>query len=226
MAETERGGEPLGFLGLLAALLALVLLPFFAFGPATERLVVDYFGAAHSWLAHAAIGAAMLAADPLLPVPSSVVATLLGARIGFLPAAMANGLGLSLGALIGLAAGHGARAVSPRLASLLPPGFAAWIRRSGIPALLVCRPVPVLAEASLVLAGIAGMRLGPALAWLVPAQVALGCVYAYAGAVERSAGMPGAALAAGAIGVPLAAALAALLLARRGAGEALEGDRQ
>lgn len=113
----------------------------------------------------------ILAADLLLPVPSGPVMTLAGAQLGTLPAVAVTWLGLMLGAIIGYGLGRFggrpmlARFVSDRDFSELDSAgnrYGPWV-------LLVTRPMPILAEASVV---VAGMIVVPW--WSFLAIVALG----------------------------------------------------
>lgn len=109
----------------------------------------------HVWLAatdgHAvqigSFGALLLAADLLLPIPSSVVGALLGARLG--PA-----LGFTF-CLAGLICGHSlgyalGRLWPARWAPRHAPRTSPWI-------VLLSRPIPVVAEAAALSAGAARM---------------------------------------------------------------------
>ena len=103
-----------------------------------------------------AVVVGILAADLLLPVPSGPVMTLAGAHFGTLPAIGITWLGLMLGATVGFAlARYGGRPLMRRfvaerdLADLDGAG-----RRYGPWVLLVSRPMPILAEASVVVAGL------------------------------------------------------------------------
>lgn len=98
----------------------------------------------------------VLAADIVLPVPSGPVMTLAGAQLGTLPAAAAGWIGTSLGALVGYAAAwRWGWPVAVRLASRRELRV---LRRSGrisLPwLLLISRPLPILAEATVLLAGL------------------------------------------------------------------------
>ena len=105
-------------------------------------------------LAFGLTGAGLLAADVLLPVPSSIVGTMLGARLGFLPGWLLAWAGLVLGNLVGYATG---RLLLSRLGTRLP-------QAPTLAVLFVSRPVPVFAEAVTFTAGAERMRLGPFLA--------------------------------------------------------------
>lgn len=96
----------------------------------------------------ALVGAGLLAADVMLPIPSSVVGTMLGSRLGF-------GVGL-LAVFVGLMAGQSA-------AYFVSRGL---LRKRSVPlpvaplmaVVFVSRPVPVLAEVVVLSAGAARMN--------------------------------------------------------------------
>lgn len=93
-------------------------------------------------------GTLLLSADTLLPVPSSIMGTLLGARLGLFPGALATWLGLMTGNCIGYALGR-----------LLPERLSAEIPESpGALALFFSRSIPVLAEAITFAAGAGRIR--------------------------------------------------------------------
>lgn len=92
-------------------------------------------------------GATLLLCDLVLPVPSSVVGTLVGARLGFFPGLAAVWLGLMAGQVLGYLFG---RFTLRRLKGDFPD----------IPTSLVVflsRPVPILAEAVALAAGASAM---------------------------------------------------------------------
>jgi len=95
-------------------------------------------------------GGGLLAVDVLLPIPSSIVGTLLGARLGFLPGFLWGWGGLVLGNLVGYLAG---RLLLACLGRDLPETPTLLI-------LFISRPVPVLAEAVTFAAGAGRMSLG------------------------------------------------------------------
>jgi uncharacterized membrane protein YdjX (TVP38/TMEM64 family) len=93
-------------------------------------------------------GAGLLASDVLLPIPSSIIGTLLGARLGFLSGWFWCWTGLVAGNLIGYLAG---RLLFSRFNVHLPQAPTLLV-------LFVSRPVPVLAEAVTIAAGAGKMR--------------------------------------------------------------------
>ncbi len=136
----------------LAVALAMPIVPFLVIGELPGQ---RWLSAADDRASLFAVtGAGLLVADVLLPVPSSIVVSLLGGRLGFLPGWAAAWLGLTLGNLVGYGIG---RLWPQRLAPNLP-------ERPTLVMLLVSRPVPILAEALTMAAGASRAALIPALA--------------------------------------------------------------
>ena len=168
-------------LGILV--LALLLVPFLLFEEEFERLATWLAdGHASGWATAAAIGG-LLAFDVFLPVPSSIVSTGAGALLGFWRGAMVVWIGMTAGCLIAYALGWGASQGARRLvgadslarAQGLSQRFGAW-------AILICRPVPVLAEATVVFAGIVGAPLGPFVALTASSNMGIALAYSAVGA--------------------------------------------
>ena len=191
--------------------LAFFIVPFLLFGDAMEAFARTLLSGPASDGVAMGVAGVLLAGDAVLPTPSSVVATLLATKVGFWPAALVNAVALSLAAAVGYGLGRIGGAGLERVQRGLPPGFAAWVQRHGLVAVLLCRPVPVLSEASLVLAGAAGVSPRPLLIWCTVLQSALGLAYAFAGSGWGQGRVDPAAIVTGAILLPLAAAVVALL---------------
>lgn len=156
----------------------------------------------------------LLALDPVLPVPSSVVATVAGQRLGFAGATASIALGLNLGCLAGYLLGRLAAApVVQRIVGVthLERARERVTTRPGALALAVTRPVPILSEATIVLAGAAHTPPAWTAAWCGLANLGLAVVYAALGsAADGGAALPLA--IAGSVGVPLVAAAAAMMV--------------
>lgn len=186
-------------------LLALVMLPFLLLGDDFGMSALERHGAP---LTVGAIGALLLALDTLLPVPSSAVATAMGYSLGGWGGTLANSVGLTAGCLLGLAVGGAGSPLARRLlGEPLYAAFQAWLERYGIAALLLCRAVPVLAEASIIAMGAGRARPLRVLAAAAAADTVLGAAYAFAGAAARHAASPAIPAAAAAFGIPAAAGL-------------------
>jgi len=98
-----------------------------------------------------ATGAVLLSLDVLLPIPSSIVGTLLGGRLGFGVGVAWTWLGLTTGLIAGYALG---RLVPARFASGLQSARAQLADAPTLGLTFISRPVPVLAEAVAIAAGV------------------------------------------------------------------------
>lgn len=195
----RHGAIAMLFLGALIA-------PFLLFGAQFEVFARHLLAGPGSDGLAIAVAGLLLAGDPVLPTPSSLVATLLAAKVGFVAAAITNAASLSLACVLGYWLGRGGGHALRRVGRDLPPGLVRWIQRGGLMAVLLCRPVPVLAEASLILAGAAGHEPRRLLAWCCATQVLLGTAYAYAGSGWGHGEWHGAAVFAGSVLIPLGGA--------------------
>jgi uncharacterized membrane protein YdjX (TVP38/TMEM64 family) len=176
----------------LALLLVIPIVPFLLLGwylePQIEAWVSNQGLWERPWIA-AALGVGLLIADIFLPVPSSVVGTFLGAFLGLTTGCLVTWVGLNLGAYCGYELTRWLGARGPAL-NESEPAYAR-IRelreRWGIGALAVCRGIPVLAEASVLAAGM--YRLSRFAFWAVvaPANFGLALAYALLGSTSAAA---------------------------------------
>lgn len=140
---------------LWALLVAFVLVPFFLF---EDRFSAAAAQITHSGVSQSAAAAgifALLALDIFLPVPSSIVATAAGLLLGLGRGATVVWAGMTAGCLLGYVVGARASAAARWIvgADNLAKAEALMLRYGDL-AIVLCRPVPVLAEASVVFAGI------------------------------------------------------------------------
>lgn len=152
--------HPLRWTFVVIAVLVLILLPFALFGAAADAWAErQLHAAATAPLLVAALVVGFLAADIVAPVPSSIVATFAGATLGLVGGAMATLLGLTLGCVLGYWLGHapGRQLTQSALGAgelqRLEAGWATF----GDAFLVLARAVPVLAEASVLFAGMSAM---------------------------------------------------------------------
>ena len=164
-------------------LLALILVPFFLFESRFNALAEHVMRRdASSWSIASAI-VALLASDVFLPIPSSIVAAAAGVLLGFWPGAAAIWAGMMAACLLGYWFGARASAAAGRFIG--PEGMVRAERLSekyGDYAIVVCRPVPVLAEASVIFAGIVGRPIRRFLAVTFWSNVGMALGYAAIGA--------------------------------------------
>ena len=160
-------------------------------------------------LAAAEIG--VLAADIILPVPSSLVATLGGASLGVAVGTLCGSVGLTIGSLAGWLLGRIAGRRSLEALDAHERAAVAERRRTLGPLLVVVsRPLPILAEAVALMAGAAGMTWPTFLAAAAPANGVIALAWSLAGAYGRNAdSLQWVALAAVAVPAVIAAAVAA-----------------
>ncbi|HEU0012638.1 MAG TPA: VTT domain-containing protein [Longimicrobium sp.] len=182
-ALSGRAPSALRWAALVAAVLAMVLLPFLLFGARMEAWTAELFRGHAARPLVALLIAALLAGDVLLPVPSSLVGTAAGYSLGFAAGTLTAAVGMTIGSLVAYALGRRSgqaaarRLVGARETERLRELWA----RAGDWAVVVARPVPVLAEASAVFAGIGGMPLPRFLALSALANLGISAAYAAVG---------------------------------------------
>lgn len=140
---------------LIATLLAIPIVPFLIFGHQLEASITDWLSLELSPGTVAAAVFSLLASDILLPVPSSVVITFAGRMLGFWYGAGVAWCGMTAGAVLAfwLVRVFG-RPLARRLSSDRELARTdALVSRWGVLVLVLARPVPVLAEASVLLMG-------------------------------------------------------------------------
>lgn len=148
------------------SLCVLILVSFLLFGDTFEQLFStegtrDLLNQHRQWAGP--IGAGLLIADLVLPVPTTVIIGAMGAVLGATAAALWGWLGLSLAGLLGYTlARRGGRRWADRLA---PPEEQArnrqFFEQWGGLAVILSRMLPILPEALSITAGLSGMRPRP-----------------------------------------------------------------
>lgn len=186
--EVDRGGRWWGWLLIAVLGLATILVPFVLWEePITDWVRGALESGSPAWLA-AVIGG-LLAGDVVLPVPSSLVSTSAGYVFGFVAGTALNWLGMTAGCGFG----YGLGATAARAATLRIVGQAELERVSrtqsawGDWSLAALRAVPVLAEASVVYAGIRRMPIGRFAAICALANLGIATAYAAVGVWALSA---------------------------------------
>lgn len=165
----------------LVLVLPLVLLAFVgeSYAPFVERLKNDPPAAATLFIAVAAI----LASDLVLPVPSGPISTLAGSQLGIVAGALASTIGMTIGGVIAFAlARRWGRPLAERFAGAdqlaeledTASTHGTWL-------VLLTRPLPVLAEAGVLLVGTLQMSWRTFLPTLVISNVVIAVTYAILG---------------------------------------------
>lgn len=174
--------------GLVVAVVAVVGL---ALAEAFDvRLLVDPVDSIEARGLAAWTGVGLLVADIVLPVPSSVVMLAHGALFGVIPGAGLSLLGRTGNAVVGVLIGRGAGNLlgrrSRRRATTDSGKGAELVRRWGLAAVVFTRPVPVLAESTLVAAAAMGLSPLAVIAAGVVGALPEAVLYAVAGDIATS----------------------------------------
>jgi uncharacterized membrane protein YdjX (TVP38/TMEM64 family) len=140
---------------LIAVVLAIPIVPFLWFGAYADARISEWLDASLPPWSVALLVVGLLASDILLPVPSSLVSTFAGRMLGFWGGTAASWCGMTLGAA---AAFWLVRMLGRPLAKRLSTEeelarMDALADRLGVFGLVLARPVPVFAEASVLLMG-------------------------------------------------------------------------
>ena len=181
--------RPLRLLLILAiAAVAVPLVPFLVCGARLDHAVARWLDPLPTAPVLAAIEIGVLAADLLLPVPSSMVATLGGAKLGIPLGTLCAWLGMTAGSMAGWWLGRvtGRRALAG-LAEDEREGLLGQQRRWGPLAVVVSRPLPLVAEAAAILAGATGMGWREFLLAAGGGNLAIALVWSIAGALGQQA---------------------------------------
>jgi uncharacterized membrane protein YdjX (TVP38/TMEM64 family) len=189
---------------LIALVLAIPVIPFLAFGDSAESRIAGWLDGSLSPGAAAALVIGLLAADIFLPVPSSIVSTFAGKMLGFWAGTAASCCGMTIGAVLAFG-----------LVRMFGRPLALWLSneedlsrtealadRYGLLLLVLLRPIPVFAEASVLLLGVMRLSWWRFLIAIVFSNLGIAAAYA---ALGDRVQLP-IALAAS-IAVPLIAAL-------------------
>ncbi len=196
----------------LLVLLAVVMGPFLLVGAPVEAWMASVMERVrHRPAVVFLVVAALLAGDVVLPVPSSIVSTVAGSALGAAGGTLASWIGMMISCALGFWLGRTGRPLGRRLVG---EGEMARLehleQRVGDWAIVAARPLPVLAEASTILAGMGRMPPRRFALLTALANLAVAAVYAVIGSLSArmDAFLP-------AFGVSLLLAGAAFLIGRR-----------
>lgn len=169
-------------------LLGFILVPFALLENRMTELVQHTLQskASLAWITLAVV--AFLLADIVLPVPSSFVLSTTGYLLGFGAGTAVCFVGLSCASLAGYALGrYAAGPLTQRIVGRAQlERFAALSRRHGDLLLVAFRAMPVLAEATTILAGISRLPLLRFTIVVSVGNLVVAAVYAWIGAVSAS----------------------------------------
>jgi uncharacterized membrane protein YdjX (TVP38/TMEM64 family) len=162
-------------------LLAMILVPFFLFGERADEFLENLLRFRQYGLISGLLLSGLLAADILLPIPSSLVSTTCGYWLGPVSGMLASWTGMMIACLAGYWIGHRS---SGLISSQQPAGsdkIKGLFERHGDWAIILSRAVPVLEESSVVYAGYSGMHRGRFLGLAAVSNLAVSAVYVLSG---------------------------------------------
>lgn len=144
---------------LIAVVLAIPIIPFAIWGHSLEQAAQAWEETQPSPMVMAIVLFGLLSLDVLLPVPSSLVNTLAGAKLGVFAGATVCFAGLTVGATIGFGLAKLAGPALQRrwLADVDAQSLKKFAENWGVVTLVVTRAMPILAEAAVVLLGVQGL---------------------------------------------------------------------
>jgi uncharacterized membrane protein YdjX (TVP38/TMEM64 family) len=175
------------WLWLTLAVVVAILIPFFLFEDYFNTLAARAAGGELSTSTAVAVIGGLLALDVFLPVPSSIVSGAAGVLLGFGWGTLVIWAGMTVSCVIGYLVGARSARLAQRLVGAEGLERAADAAgRYGLAALAFCRPVPVLAEASVVMAGMMRVPLTGFVAVCLCSNLGVALVYAAIGAWSMS----------------------------------------
>jgi len=174
---------------LFVIVFAVILIPFILFGEQVdawfEKFIVTASGQPRL-MALVLVG--MLSIDILAPIPSSIVSTSAGFFLGFFWGTLASLTGMTISNIVGywLAAKYGNPLVNRLVGSDEMKRLETLRERLGDWVIIATRPVPVLAEASVLFAGISRKPFVRFMVFSTLSSLAISLVYAAVGAFSYS----------------------------------------
>ena len=183
----------LRLIGLTLLALLVVLLPFVLWGERLEERATSWLRESDRAWWTALLGVALLVADVLLPVPSSVVSVALCWALG----PFWGAISIAIGNTLGFGTGYGIGRLAPERRLRGWVGEDLWDRARALARtealwwIAMSRPLPVLAEIAALLAGVARVPWHAALGHAMASSCLVGAVYgasAWLGQQEPSLG--------------------------------------
>ncbi len=208
--RAEPTDRPFGWVGVGVVLLVVILVPFVVLAEPLDSYVRELLAVSRGSWPTAVILGGLLAGDIFLPIPSSIVSVAAGHELGLERGALTIWIGATAGNLAGYLL---ARAVGPgSLSRIVGPkqarraGDLAGVGRGSVLVVAVTRAVPVLGEATVLLAGATRMPFPRFLAAAAAGNLTVAIGYACIGAWAAAREAPWLALGAG-LALPAVAGL-------------------
>jgi uncharacterized membrane protein YdjX (TVP38/TMEM64 family)/ubiquinone/menaquinone biosynthesis C-methylase UbiE len=189
VCEKSKGTSIGRWVLLTSLIFAAILVPFILFGSQLEAWTEQFVKTASQQpgLVGLVLGS-LLASDIVLPIPSSLTSTAAGFLMGFVKGLLTSLAGMTISCIIGYWLGRRlGRPVACRIVG--NDGIERLeelSQRAGNWAIVIARPVPMLAEASVLFAGISGMPLAQYLLLSTLSNLGISAAYAAVGALSAT----------------------------------------
>lgn len=176
------------YLLIVSAMMAFFLITFFI----VEALGISLLGDPTPWMKHggvlaAILGVGLLVADVLLPVPSSLVMVAHGALFGVVGGTLLSLLGSVGAALFGFAIGRrGGKLLEHLVTPTERERADRMLERWGALAVVISRPIPIVAETVAIIAGTSTLGWGRVTAAALAGSLPPALLYALTGATAAN----------------------------------------
>lgn len=169
---------------LTIAIITLLLIPFILFGDSLDNWTNIFFQSEPSKLIASIVIGSLLSIDIVAPVPSSILSTAGGYFLGFIGGTFISLIGMTISCLIGYWIGDKfGRPAAERFAdSKEISRFESLQKKYGDWIIIISRSVPVLAETSVLFAGMGHMKFNRFMLMAIISNLGISVVYAAVGA--------------------------------------------
>ena len=175
---------------IIAIVMLVPILPFVILGSGFENSLQTWFSTKVSPAELASAVVLLLASDIVLPIPSSFISTLAGSRLGVVNATCVSWFGMMIGAILGFGL---ARWMVPAIAERFAitedlERLQRLSKRYGALMLAITRPIPILAEAAILLLGMGKLSWRTFLWITCLSNAAIALVYSILGSLSFEQG--------------------------------------
>lgn len=179
--ETQIG---IKWILLTVAILILLLIPFILFGDSLENWTNNFIQSTPTNLIASLVIGFLLSIDIVAPVPSSIVSTAGGYFLGFIGGTLISLAGMTISCLIGywIGAKLGRPAAERFVDTKEISRFESLQKKYGDWIIVVSRSIPLLAETSVLFAGIGHMKISRFIFMVTVSNLGISMVYAAVGA--------------------------------------------
>ena len=169
---------------LTVIILILLLIPFVLFGDSLDNWTNSFFQSGPSKLFASIVIGSLLSIDIVAPIPSSIVSTAGGYFLGFIGGTLISLVGMTISCLIGywIGAKFGRPAALRFVDTREISRFESLQKKYGDWIIIISRSIPVLAETSILFAGIGSIKFSRFISMVTISNLGISMAYAAVGA--------------------------------------------